>query len=380
MKTFFKLLFALLGGAFIGFASVSAVIMLVDGVSLSEYLSVFGRTGARDVVASVLTAIVSFIVSVVVLVIVHEAGHLVCGLLSGYRFVSFRIFNLTVIKAGGRLRLRRFAVAGTGGQCLLVPPDKDPADIPTDLYNAGGVLANILALLPGIALLCFCGNPFVWEAAWIYILIDIVLIALNGIPMKAGGIGNDAYNMFYLRRHPEAKGALAAQLRINALVQEGLRPAEMPDELFVIPDSIDYGNHFDTGTALMEASRMIDRFEWENARIRLEEIYSCRESIIGLYVMETAVELMFVSLVTGHVGRGVELYDDRMKKYVAAYAKVMSSKKRALFAVALYIEKDRGRAVEIYEKLRADSGKYLMQGEVRSDLAIMKSLLEEAGV
>ena len=30
-------------------------------------------------------------------VIIHEAGHLVFGLLSGYRFVSFRIFSLTLV-------------------------------------------------------------------------------------------------------------------------------------------------------------------------------------------------------------------------------------------------------------------------------------------
>ena len=56
----------------------------------------------------------------------HEAGHLVFGLLSGYSFCSYRIFSLMWIKEGEKLRLRRFSLAGTGGQCLLEEDGLDP--------------------------------------------------------------------------------------------------------------------------------------------------------------------------------------------------------------------------------------------------------------
>ena len=53
--------------------------------------------------------------------ILHEGGHLVCGLLSGYRFLSFRVGSFTLLRQNGRLVLRRFYLPGTGGQCLLEP-------------------------------------------------------------------------------------------------------------------------------------------------------------------------------------------------------------------------------------------------------------------
>ena len=68
--------------------------------------------------------------------ILHEGGHLVCGLLSGYRFLSFRVGSFTLLRQNGRLVLRRFYLPGTGGQCLLEPPDGD--EVPFRLYNLWG--------------------------------------------------------------------------------------------------------------------------------------------------------------------------------------------------------------------------------------------------
>lgn len=79
--------------------------------------------------------------------ILHEGGHLVCGLLSGYRFLSFRVGSFTLLRQNGRLVLRRFYLPGTGGQCLLEPPDGD--EVPFRLYNLGGGLANLLSALGG---------------------------------------------------------------------------------------------------------------------------------------------------------------------------------------------------------------------------------------
>ena len=55
-------------------------------------------------------------------IIIHESGHLVTGLRSGYEFISFRIGSITFIKENGKLSRKKFNIAGTGGQCLMMPP------------------------------------------------------------------------------------------------------------------------------------------------------------------------------------------------------------------------------------------------------------------
>ena len=79
-------------------------------------------------------------------IIIHEAGHLVFGLLSGYRFVSFRVMSLMWIKRDGRLRLKRLTLAGTGGQCLMAPPEMVNGRFPVVLYNLGGAIMNLLSV------------------------------------------------------------------------------------------------------------------------------------------------------------------------------------------------------------------------------------------
>ena len=81
-------------------------------------------------------------------IILHEGGYLLFGLLTGYSFVSFRIGSLMLIRSDGRLRLKKFSLAGTGGQCLMSPPGVLGEAMPFMLYNFGGVLMNLFYHYP----------------------------------------------------------------------------------------------------------------------------------------------------------------------------------------------------------------------------------------
>ena len=100
-----------LTGAFCGF-------FIMISVDLD---ALFGKTpgGLLFAVAGamVLVGLAMFLHSVV-----HETGHLVFGLLTGYKFVSFRIGSIMLIKESGKLRLKLYNIVGTGGQCLMMPP------------------------------------------------------------------------------------------------------------------------------------------------------------------------------------------------------------------------------------------------------------------
>lgn len=53
----------------------------------------------------------------------------------------------------------------------------------------------------------------------------------------------------------------------------------------------------------------------------------------------------------------------------------MSSKERILCAIELYINDDRKAAEGIYNSLLRNRRKYLLQGEVESDIELTKSIL-----
>ena len=45
--------------------------------------------------------------------IIHELGHLIFGLLSGYKFSSFRIFNFMLIKEDGKFKIKNLSFPET---------------------------------------------------------------------------------------------------------------------------------------------------------------------------------------------------------------------------------------------------------------------------
>lgn len=161
MKKAFKFIGGFLGGACIGFGGVTGAKLLFFGESFDNLANRFTTISCWEIVGIFLMSILLLLLALFLQVILHEGGHLVFGLATGYRFVSFRIFNLTFIRKDNKLCIKRFSIAGTGGQCLLVPPEKPLERVPTILYNLGGVLTNLLTSIIALSLLITInGMPF----------------------------------------------------------------------------------------------------------------------------------------------------------------------------------------------------------------------------
>lgn len=370
----------LLVGVAAGLAIATVVVVGFSDTTLSEFVGKLGTVKFMEAAGAGLLALVAFAVGMAILVPVHEAGHLIAGLATGYKFVSFRIFNFTIIRIGDNLRVKKFGVAGTGGQCLLLPPELPVEKVPTAWYNMGGVLANIIVLLLLLPLVFIKGYPYLSVAAWVVILADVILIVFNGIPMKITGSGNDAYNALSMRKNTWAKIGLTNALKSNAQIQMGVRPKDMPDEWFVVPEQINYKNPLEVSIPMMAASRLVDQLEFEKAEKAFETLYEHKREIIGLYLKEIECELIFLRLMAGDIDGARKLLTPALRKYIEAYRNTMSSKERILFAITLIMEGDPDRATEIYNNLDRRQTDYLLQGEVLSDLAIMETILNNPGI
>ena len=375
LKGFIKGILGGIAGLLIGFMIAATFVVCLTDMTYSEFFAKFSSLNISEGIMAFAVAIFGFVISYIILIPVHEAGHLVCGLLSGYRFVSFRVLNLTFIRIDGKLRIKRFSIAGTGGQCLLLPPDLPLERIPAWWYLFGGVLANLICLFAALPLLWIKGHPLLTEAVAMFIIADLIILVMNGIPMKISGAGNDAYNMTKLKKNPLSKLALLTTLRTNALIQNGVRPKDMPGHLFVVAEDIDYSNQLEVSLPLLAASRLVDEMRYPEALEMFEEIYTHKDEIVGIYVKEIACELLFLRLVQGDIEGAKQLFDPELRKYIEMYRKVMSSKERILCAVYLLMDNDREKALATYENLRRRENDYLLQGEVKSDLALMEALL-----
>lgn len=312
-------------------------------------------------------------------IILHEGGHLVCGLLTGYQFVSFRIGSWMWQKENGRIRLRRFSLAGTGGQCLLAPPEWKEETMPYVLYNLGGPLANLLtAVLCGLLAFAFRENTSVQLFFAMQALVGLMYALLNGIPMDGGEVCNDGKNILMMRKDPAARRSLWVQLRINAEQAKGVRLKEMPEEWFALPTDAQLRNGMTSVTAVLRENRLMDEHRFAEAAQLIDELSAKADAVIlGLYRKLFLCDRLYCALV---LGEDAEPYLTRWNsKEMRAFRKQMKDFLSILateYTVALLAEKDRLKAEAVRLKFEKRCKTYPSAGEVESTKELISIALE----
>jgi len=183
----------------------------------------------------VFVALVFFYFMIVLQTIIHETGHLVFGLLTGYQFLSFRIFSFILVKKNGKIVRKKLKVTGIPGQCLLIPPEwREDGKYPYVWYNLGGGLLNIITSLFAV-LLFFLHIPIISWMAGIFIFAGVLLGLTNIIPMSVG-IPNDGKNCLLCTKSRDNQRAFYLQLKMNAMMSDGVAVKDMPEEFFETKD------------------------------------------------------------------------------------------------------------------------------------------------
>ena len=380
MKKILQMVFSLLIGALIGGAAVGATIFIIEGSDgTADVLRKVGELPLVDFVVPIVLAFVAMVVAIVLHIVLHEAGHLLMGLATGYRFSSFRIGSIAFVRREGRISIRRYKLAGTGGQCLMLPPEVPAERVPFFWYNAGGVVMNIVVALLALVMLKTC-NLSMWWSEWsmMMVIVGLFLAVVNGIPMRPGGMQNDGMNILMLYRNPEKRKDLMHQLQIAAAATEGKRASEIPAEWFDSDPMDDPKDLIRLASRLNHQARLIDQGRFVEAHTAVADLLAHFDELPQIVRFELAGEYVFTELLTTGRKEIVEKYwTKKQADYVKSSAKFSSAKQRILFVYALYAENDADKARQIYRDTLRLQDDYLIAGEVRSDLALMKELLDK---
>lgn len=286
---------------------------------------------------------------------IHEAGHLVFGLKSGYRFSSFRIGSFMWLKENGKIVSKRLSLAGTGGQCLMAPPQMQDGKIPVILYNLGGSIMNLIAsavflavylLIPtGTVISLFC---------LMMVLIGVAVALMNGIPLRTGTVDNDGYNALSLGKNPDAMRAFWVQLKVNEQIAKGIRLKEMPDEWFTVPSDEAMGNSMVAAQGVFATNRLMDQQRFEEADRLIAHLLELDSGIIGLHRNLMICDRVYCELIRDN---RKDILDGMLTKEQTTFMKAMRkfpSVVRTEYAYALLALKDTAKANaarELFEKV-----------------------------
>lgn len=244
---------------------------------------------------------------------VHEAGHLVMGLATGYRFVCFNLFGFVWVRQNGKLVVKRSKNNLIAGQCLMEPAE-DFGRFKYGWYNAGGGLFNLIfaaVLCAGLVALWgagpLAGGFFASGAA-----ANLLLGLLNLVPMSLG-VPNDGLNMLMAHRSPLAKKGLWLMLLVNKEVQQGRRYRDYPKEAFETDGPVNARNYLEVYMLALQAARLQDLGLQDEAMEVLGALDLGR--VNGYYAGTLRLDYLYYYLVYNpDAERARALYQDRRVK------------------------------------------------------------------
>lgn len=303
----------------------------------------------------------------------HEAGHMICALLSGYRFLSFRVGSFMWIRQDGRIRLRRFSLAGTGGQCLMDPPDLKNGQVPYILYNLGGALANLITSLILIGgYLLFRGNWYLSAFLLTMAGVGLWLAAINGIPLKLGMMNNDGRNIIDIGKNKEEVYGFWVQMKIAVRQTEGIRLKDMPSEWFQIPPAEEIRHPMTAARAVFAANRLMDEHAFTEAAKLIDRILRADADLIGLYRLLLIPDRVYCELIGERSTEILDRWNDsQMQKFIRQmrnYPQMI----RTEYAYTLLKEQDREKAERIRQKFEQTAKSYPYSSDLESERELIE--------
>ena len=353
--------FMMLIGAVCGYL----MIMFIDKFS--------DDTPLNEEILSLVGLFIGMYVALFFHLIVHEAGHLIFGLLTGYKFSSFRIGSFMWMKENGKLTLKRLSIAGTGGQCLMAPPNIKDGKMPLVLYNLGGSFINIIIGALFLVGYFLCSDiPFLSHLLLIFAFVGFAIALMNGIPMRMGTVDNDGYNAFALSRNKEAVEAFWVQLKVVEQSSKGIRTKDMPSEWFAVPSDSAMKNSMVATRGVFACNRLMDAEQFEEADALMSHLLEIDSGIVGLHRNLLMCDRMFIELIGENRHDIIEnMLTKEQKKFMKAMRR-FPSVLRTEYALALLFEKDKVKAEKIQAEFEKVSKSYPYKHEVDSERDLLR--------
>lgn len=306
----------------------------------------------------------------------HEFGHLVCGLISGYKFISYRVMSFTIAKYNDGIKIKKFAIPGTGGQCILEPPAYNDGDYPYKLYLSGGYLANLFLMVIFAVPVFFLGDfqTIISRILIVSSFLSLTDALMNGLPLIAGQIPNDGFDILSMEKNSFNKKFFWLSLDYNAKTQKGMKIIDYESVINDIDNNVineNKGNKYVPSLIIMKLNILYAKKEFLQAYDLLNESLKDK-SLIGLYKNEFLCEKLFTCILLSKTEEIETLYNSELKKYIKATYPYMIARISLMYFYYKLYKNDEKAAEKEKSNFKKLSKKYPNIGEIE----LYKELME----
>jgi hypothetical protein len=311
-----------------------------------------------DLIAFLIVFFIAYLIAIILSVPIHEAGHLIFGLLTGYRFLSYRLLSFVWIKEDGQLVLKKSKNGVAVGQCLMSPPDREE-EFRFILYNAGGGLLNFLCFLITLVLFIFLhANDIAASILLGFITANLMMSIMNLIPIGSK-LPNDGYNIYKATRNPESVHGFFVMLHVNSETAAGKRYGDYDETEFRVSYEADLTNIFIAFIVMCEAARLYDLGRYADSISTLQRLPL--DKLPQYYRNSVYTEFIYDALVRNQdMEKATALYEKKGMEKILRMG--MPSILRLQTAYSFFAKKDKPEADDFLKKAKASLSTYENKG------------------
>ena len=347
----------------------------VCGVVVMAYIDdAFGNSlPVGEILFHLAVAFIGMYIAIFLQIVMHESGHLIAGLLTGYTFSSFRFGNLMWVKDNETIKFRKLSLTGTGGQCLMNPPDMVDGKIPFVFYNLGGSFMNLLTIPVCVVLFfLFSKVPFLSLFLLMMGIVGFAYALMNGIPMKLGMVNNDGCNTKDLGKSPKALKSFWVQMKVMEQTSKGVRLKDMPNEWFYLPDKDEMKNSMTAVMAVFYANKLMDEQIFTDAAALIDKLLAAESGIVGLHRNLLICDRLFCELMNEKNSEVIDkLYSKEQMKFMKQMRK-FPSVIRTEYAYALLYKNDADKAAQIKEQFEKCAKAHPYASDIESERELLE--------
>lgn len=300
---------------------------------------------------------------------VHEAGHLVAGLATGYNFSLYRVLGFVWVKENGRIVRKSSKNKLIAGQCLMTPPD-DVRNFRYVLYNLGGGLANLILASMCMIIAFGFDNPFVFMFFWGGAFANYLLAFMNMVPLYIV-VPNDGMNAWKIWRGKTKGKGFYLLLKSNNELMQGKRYRDLDPEDLKLDPHADLSNYMDVQSVFLLSSYHYDRGEYQES---ISSFNSLDISTLPRYYRNTInSDLLYhaIAHAPDHE-KAKALYAEKgMAKLLSSG---MPSLTRILAAYEFFVLENKAKGRKLLEKAKSDLENYEVKGIVFMEQDYLREL------
>lgn len=307
-------------------------------------------------------------ISMIFNIIIHEIGHIVLGVISGYEFKELKVLSFTILKDdNGKLKIKKDTkLKGTayGGQAVLNINSKNFHKNSMIKMFLGGGLFNLIFSIITLILIFIINNPYTNILFALNSVVGIMLFILNLVIYKSKYMLNDGYWIYSLVKDNEAVDLLL----LEYLIKEGVEPNKLDDK-YLNTNKEKASKYCSVALEYYRYLKAIHNLDMESGKEKIKTIIEFDSEyditpLTGTMFTYTHDIFFYYAVIEDNIEKAKEYYDNN-KSFIENSKAI--TKARALATYEAKINKDTEKAKvvfkEEFEKIKNNEDKGLITFE-----------------